>query len=260
LSLQLHRLRDEILEKIRSTHQTLTQTGYFLPFPCEEFEAELDEKEREGIQCSLLSKAIQHWPATRTTKDLSLHVHVTTAASEDKPHQYALTYLTEAGEATWSPQYDIRYEGDLHPTDFTYTLHIELYAHIDQNTGEDWKDAQLTLSTSSPVQLDPPPPNHQLTVQFRTAYQEERLSGGVRERMRSKTPQMAMMKMEMEMMADAMVEASIHSAGDMGVSYLFQPAHRSTILTREHKASPSPPLPHLPPHLRPLTLSSRDIL
>jgi hypothetical protein len=39
----------------------------------------------------------------------------------------------------------------------------------------------------------------------------------------------------MMMMSDAMVEATVQSAGDMGVSFLFQPVHRSTILTREHK-------------------------
>jgi hypothetical protein len=136
LTFQLHRLKDVFLAKILATQQTLSQTGYYIPFPCEEFKKELEESQEQGeLQCSLLASSIQHWPATRTTKDLSLHVHVSASTIVEDTFHYSMTYLTEAGAATWSPQYDIRYEGEINPADFTYTLHIELYAHIDQNTG-----------------------------------------------------------------------------------------------------------------------------
>ncbi|MBI4727418.1 mucoidy inhibitor MuiA family protein [candidate division TA06 bacterium] len=46
--------------------------------------------------------------------------------------------------ASWHPQYDIRVSPDDQKVEFTY------YGVIYQNTGEDWKDVRVTLSTAQP--------------------------------------------------------------------------------------------------------------
>jgi uncharacterized protein (TIGR02231 family) len=56
------------------------------------------------------------------------------------------------GGARWRPTYDVRVAPDL--TGVT----VGLVAELDQRTGEDWTDAEVLLSTSTPsVGLDPPP-------------------------------------------------------------------------------------------------------
>ena len=53
-----------------------------------------------------------------------------------------LDYLI--GEASWTPNYDIRIKDIDNPLSLTYK------AKVNQNTGEDWKDVLLTLSTGNP--------------------------------------------------------------------------------------------------------------
>jgi len=56
----------------------------------------------------------------------------------------ALTVSYLAGNASWTPLYDARLE----PATDRVTLSWE--AQVSQNTGEDWKDAAITLSTTHP--------------------------------------------------------------------------------------------------------------
>lgn len=55
---------------------------------------------------------------------------------------FSITYFVK--NAGWFPSYDIRSEGVGNPLKLSYK------ANIFQNTQEDWKDVQLTLSSSSP--------------------------------------------------------------------------------------------------------------
>jgi hypothetical protein len=135
LSIQLSSL-NEINAEIKSILKTMAESGSYVPFPCEEFKGKIDTKEAIDIDCSLLPQSIMSWPSSRALKVLSLHIYVTEEQTRLTEHPYSLTYLTETGAATWSPQYDIQYEGEINPNDFTYTLKMELYAHLDQNTGE----------------------------------------------------------------------------------------------------------------------------
>ena len=57
---------------------------------------------------------------------------------------FDLSYLVN--DARWIPSYDIRTEGIDKPLEFTYKS--EIY----QNTGIDWKDVKLTVSTANPYQ------------------------------------------------------------------------------------------------------------
>lgn len=60
-----------------------------------------------------------------------------------------LNYLVDA--ATWRPQYRVRSGGDDEP------IRLEYLAAIEQQTGEDWDDVAVTLSTSQPrVNAAPP--------------------------------------------------------------------------------------------------------
>lgn len=88
------------------------------------------------------------------------------------------------------------------------------------------------------MQLIPPPANKQLSVHYRPIYQNSMESLSMNRMKVAKAsfgamPQSAPM-MEMEL-GDAGAVASVQSVGDMGVSYLFQPSHKSTIISKERK-------------------------
>lgn len=56
--------------------------------------------------------------------------------------QLTLTYYSD--KAGWTSRYSLRME------ELNKTLELEHYAEIDQQTGEDWKDVKLVLSTGQP--------------------------------------------------------------------------------------------------------------
>jgi len=64
-----------------------------------------------------------------------------------QPATVELTYLV--GGAGFSTEHEARLEGEL--------IHLKSYATITQSTGEDWRAAQLTLSTAVPRQNATPP-------------------------------------------------------------------------------------------------------
>lgn len=55
----------------------------------------------------------------------------------------ALTYLTTG--ARWSPYYELQLQPE------TQRMQMAFYGRVSQETGEDWEDARLTLSTSLPA-------------------------------------------------------------------------------------------------------------
>ncbi|NGZ88932.1 DUF4139 domain-containing protein [Psychroflexus maritimus] len=55
-----------------------------------------------------------------------------------------ITYLVN--DAGWNPSYELRAKNTKSPVNFLYQ------ANIYQNTGDDWKDVDLTLSTADPIQ------------------------------------------------------------------------------------------------------------
>jgi hypothetical protein len=57
---------------------------------------------------------------------------------------FELNYITNA--ASWSPYYDMRSAG------VNQTIQLEAKGKVRQNTGIDWKNLQLTLSTSNPYE------------------------------------------------------------------------------------------------------------
>jgi hypothetical protein len=67
-----------------------------------------------------------------------------------------LNYLVDS--ATWRPQYKLRAGKDKDP------IRVEYLAAIAQQTGEDWKDVKLTLSTAQPMFNAAPPELRSLAV------------------------------------------------------------------------------------------------
>ncbi len=81
-------------------------------------------------------------PSLTDTAMLSISVD----AAADTTGTLTLTHLVQYG-AGWMPAYDV------HLTDLgdnAATLRLERGAFVHQNTGEDWRDVALTLSTSQP--------------------------------------------------------------------------------------------------------------
>jgi hypothetical protein len=69
-----------------------------------------------------------------------------------------LSYLV--GSATWAPQYRLRAGADDEP------VRVEYLAAVEQQTGEDWADVELTLSTARPQLSAVPPDLLALDIEF----------------------------------------------------------------------------------------------
>jgi hypothetical protein len=69
---------------------------------------------------------------------------------EGRPVHLLLSYVVS--NATWSPSYDLRIDTVRSVMDLTY------FAEVTQQSGEDWTDCEVSLSTSNPAIGSSPPP------------------------------------------------------------------------------------------------------
>ena len=88
-----------------------------------------------------------------TTKNTSAALTITYS----KPRSYAPDFkadssCTVVNNASWSPLYDLR--ATARKGKPSSNVHLHYRANLSQSTGEDWNDAQLTLSTRAPEDLD----------------------------------------------------------------------------------------------------------
>jgi uncharacterized protein (TIGR02231 family) len=67
---------------------------------------------------------------------------VTVLANSTNNANFSLNYFVNA--ANWTPSYDLRVK------DISKPLNLTFKANINQNSGEDWKDVKLSLSTGEP--------------------------------------------------------------------------------------------------------------
>ena len=145
-------------------------------------------------------------------------------AERPGPIQLRASYLI-AG-ASWMPTYDVRVAPDL--TGVT----VGLVAELRQRTGEDWSEAEILLSTSTPsVGLDPP----ELPLRVYEALSARRPSAALGAEMRG------LGNIEMDSLAggasepswaaykDAYLAAPEVQIQDLGLSALFQLPDRKTI-------------------------------
>ncbi|HEY3352815.1 MAG TPA: mucoidy inhibitor MuiA family protein [Polyangia bacterium] len=70
---------------------------------------------------------------------------VVTLAGKPGRHRLVLSYLV--GQVRWLPSYDLAYDDGRQSVEASY------YAVLTQTTGEDWKDARLSFSTTMPAVL-----------------------------------------------------------------------------------------------------------
>lgn len=103
------------------------------------YKVEKAEKELQLIQAKLKAQ----WDTYNTQQEQSLELVVTVqteTATNDAPIEFS--YLVN--NASWTPFYEIRVKNSKSP------LQLVNKARITQNTGEDWTEAALTLSTANP--------------------------------------------------------------------------------------------------------------
>ncbi len=70
-------------------------------------------------------------------------IMVTVNAVETTPAALTISYFVS--EASWTPAYDVRVKGPDAPLELVYK------ASVTQNTGENWKNVELSLSTGNPT-------------------------------------------------------------------------------------------------------------
>jgi uncharacterized protein (TIGR02231 family) len=95
---------------------------------------------RYRARVSALQNQINEWRRgwNRNTSE----IHVTVAADARTTVDMQLSFVV--GNAGWSPQYDIRAKDTKSPVELQYK------AQVYQNTGVDWKNVRLKLSTANP--------------------------------------------------------------------------------------------------------------
>ncbi|HEY3357128.1 MAG TPA: mucoidy inhibitor MuiA family protein [Polyangia bacterium] len=88
------------------------------------------------LEARTLQVAVARAPSARV---------VVTLAGKPGRHRVVLSYLV--GQVRWVPSYDLVYD------DGRRTVEASYYAVVTQATGEDWKDARLSFSTTMPTAL-----------------------------------------------------------------------------------------------------------
>jgi uncharacterized protein DUF4139/uncharacterized protein DUF4140 len=109
---------------------------------------ELQQKqEANAEQAAFLQRQLQELAggSTRTERDAVIVVDKKNGAAG----KVRLNYLVSA--ASWHPQYKLRAGKDKDP------VQLEYQAAVTQQSGEDWKDVKVTLSTAQPLLNSSPP-------------------------------------------------------------------------------------------------------
>jgi hypothetical protein len=109
---------------------------------------ELQQKQQANAeQAGFVQRQLQELAAgsSKTERDAVIVVDKKNGAAG----QVRLNYLV--GTANWRPQYKLRAGKDKEP------VQLEYLAAVTQQSGEDWKDAKLTLSTAQPMLNSAPP-------------------------------------------------------------------------------------------------------
>jgi len=83
-----------------------------------------------------------------SSRDESKTIVINLLSNADREINLGLSYIV--AKAGWSPQYDVRADSA------TEKIDIECFATITQSTGEDWKNANMEISTARPSYGPPP--------------------------------------------------------------------------------------------------------
>lgn len=102
------------------------------------------DKELTKINLKINSIANQISEANRDASKPTSEILVTVTASTATTVDFELNYIVP--DAGWTPIYDLRAKDAQSPIQLSYK------ANVFQNTGIDWKDVKVTLSTGNPAQ------------------------------------------------------------------------------------------------------------
>ena len=92
---------------------------------------------------------------TKETGEIIMEVYAAQSGNMD----FEVTYYT--GGATWTPTYDVRAK------DINSPINLNYKANVQQSTGVDWKEVQLTLSTGNPSVSGQAPDIYKWTIDNR---------------------------------------------------------------------------------------------
>ncbi len=116
------------------------------------------EQERRSITDRIDALRRQRQEVTGSNRKELKAVEVTLATS--RPGNMTLTLTGVFSRATWEPSYDLRLSPDGSRAELSYR------ALVRQQTGEDWNNVSLTLSTAQPEHGGAPPELHPWRVSF----------------------------------------------------------------------------------------------
>jgi len=114
------------------------------------------EKQQIKVQIDALKRKRQEAAGTWRKESKTVEVAVETA----REGVLTLDLSGVVSQATWEPGYDVRLSPDGTSAELTYR------AQVRQQTGEDWNNIQLTLSTARPASGGAPPAMHPWRVSF----------------------------------------------------------------------------------------------
>lgn len=189
-------------------------------------------------------------------KSVEFQIDLKKASSAVSPLVFSTSYLTQP--ASWSPDYDIKVDdfiGDGRSSSSSsmatkgtslYSLRLDYYANVWQQTTEDWTDTTLSLATSSPSYFNRPAMPNKKGVYFNSPRAFTRSFNGIATS--AAAPQMKMARAQsfmamdraeggdmemmedgamasqaepMMMMEDMHISATGSSVGDLGSAHLF---------------------------------------
>lgn len=100
----------------------------------------IQEEQALDEQIAVLRQQLKQWQNTSPHQSFSIFVKVSAEAAG----QFELEVSYMVNKASWKPMYDLQVETK------QQRLTLNYLAEVEQNTGEDWQDVALELSTAKP--------------------------------------------------------------------------------------------------------------
>lgn len=120
---------------------------------------EIDERIKK-IETELKKINLQLTELNKKADQSTSEIIVTVQAKENTNATFNVTYLVK--NSGWYPTYDIRVK------DISNPIHLQYKANVFQNSGEDWKDVKLFLSTGNPKEKNDKPSIDPWYLRFQT--------------------------------------------------------------------------------------------
>lgn len=117
----------------------------------------LDDRQKKMNQTiQRLNKQLGEWNVKLNQR--YGEIYVTVSANAPTKAKFEVEYLVN--NASWSPTYNVRSKGS------GDNLQIDYLANVTQNSGEDWSNIRLSISTGNPMRNSTKPELHPWVLQF----------------------------------------------------------------------------------------------